>query len=95
MLEKAAGACAGAGQARQLATRLLNSGFDSDRVRAVYGALKPSMGDESDRLAWADGIVELFSDRSWAGRELDALAQTAQGEDLLNVRQLRRRRATV
>lgn len=93
MLDKAAGACAGAAQARQLASRLLASGFSADQVRAVYTGLKSAMGSGADQLAWADGIVDLFGDRGWAGRELDALAECTQGDERAAVRQLRVRRA--
>ncbi len=93
LLDKAAGACSGAGQATQLAKRLLESGFGPDRVRALYTGLKSSMAGGSDKLRWVDGIVDLFGDRAWAGREYDALAQSAQGDALNLVQQNRRRRA--
>jgi len=94
MLDQAAAACMSASQARQLANRLSTSGFSTDQVRSVYVGLKPSKGTGADKLAWADGIVDLFGDRAWARQELDALAESAQGDELAAVRALRQRRVS-
>jgi hypothetical protein len=93
LLDKAAAACADAAQARQLANRLLASGFSAEQVRGVYEGLKGAMGGMADKLAWADGIVDLFGDRALARREYDALAASAQGAELAAVKERRARRA--
>ena len=78
-LDRAGACCTSADQARQLAGRLLNTGFSGEQVRAVYRGLGQSLG-EGERLAWADGIVDLFGDRAWAGEERLALGSAAGAE---------------
>jgi hypothetical protein len=81
LTDQAAARCADAAQARQLAARLLENGFDRDQVKTLYGAIKSRLTQAADRLAWADAIVDLFGDRAWAKQELDELAHSAQGHE--------------
>ena len=81
LLAQAAAACAGAAQARQLAARLLESGFPRDQVISLYAGVKDRLAGTGERLQWADAIVDLFGDRAWAGRELEELAARAEGPE--------------
>jgi hypothetical protein len=66
LLEKAAGHCTSAAPARWLADRLLVTGCDWENVRALYGGLRDRCQGVPERLAWADGVLEVFRDRQWA-----------------------------
>ena len=90
---KAAECCTSATQARQLANRLLENGLGRDQVRELYAGLKSRLGGASDRLAWADAIVDLFGDRDWARKEFQELASAAQGPDAAAVARRIRQRA--
>ncbi len=92
LLEKAAASCGSAVEARQLAKRLLESGFSKEQVRALYAGLKARLTNP-ERLSWTDGIIDLFGDRAWAGREFAALEAAARGREARIVRNRRRQRA--
>jgi len=92
LLSQAVGACTGAAQVRQLVKRLLDNGLPRDRVRQLYGDLKDRLAGRSQRLQWADAIVDLFGDRAWAAAELEELAATAQGPGATDIPRLVRRR---
>ncbi len=93
LLERAAVSCTSAAQARQLARRLLADGFDQAQVRDLYAGLKDRLSVTPERLAWADAIVDLFADRTWAGQELGALAGAAQGVEARAIASQARRRS--
>ncbi len=93
LTDQALACCDSAGAARQLANRLLETGFGPEQVRGLYAAVKPRLTETAERLAWADSIVDLFRDRAWAARELGELAATAQGELARAVQTSQRRRA--
>lgn len=85
--------CCGSGPAvRQLAQRLLEAGFDRDETRTLYAGIKARLGGTQDRLTWADGIIDVFRDRSWAAREYAELEAALQGEAAQAVAIHRRRR---
>jgi hypothetical protein len=92
LLEQAAACCGSAGEARQLANRLLESGFGQEQVRALYMGIKGRMTAAAEQLQWTDGIVDLFGDRAWAGREFAELAGATQGADALRVQRRRLQR---
>lgn len=75
LLAKAAAQCASATQARQFAERLLATGCDRAKVRSVYVGLRGLCQGAAERLAWADGVLDLFQDRQWAGEVYQELAQ--------------------
>jgi hypothetical protein len=93
LIARADACCEGPAQARQLAGRLLQSGFSRDQVRTLYQGMRERFTSSSDRLAWADAIVDLFGDRAWAREELEQLATQAQGADAAAVKANLRRRA--
>ncbi len=75
LLGKAAGQCINATQARQLAERLLATGCDREKVRALYAGLRGVCQGAAERLAWADGVLNVFQDRHWAQEVYQGLAQ--------------------
>ncbi len=58
----------------QLCMRMKVNGVDIDSVKNVYAAARSNMQNSSQRLQWAEGIMQLFRDREWAAREYDELA---------------------
>ncbi|KAA6185400.1 hypothetical protein F2Q65_08995 [Thiohalocapsa marina] len=93
LLGRARDCCGGsAREARALASRLLEDGFDREQVKQLFGELKGRMADSAQRLGWSESIVDLFGDRAWAGNELAELE--TQVEDALRplVRKVRQRR---
>jgi Tfp pilus assembly protein PilF len=80
--EKAAGlfrqameACQDPTQLIQLAKRLKAGGMGEQRPRELYAGARSRWEDRVARLAWVEGIVEVFRDAGWAAQEYDALAQ--------------------
>ena len=92
LIDKAGSCCDSARTARQLANRLLEAGFGRDEVRALYAGLKSRINGTAERLDWADGIIDLFGDRTWAGQELAEIEASVQGEEARVVQGRRRRR---
>jgi tetratricopeptide (TPR) repeat protein len=60
--------CRCARDARRLARRLLETGFESEGVCRIDGDLKSRMDGNAECRAWAEGIVDRFHDRAWLGR---------------------------
>jgi hypothetical protein len=92
MLGEAAAGCTCAAAARQLANRPLESGFDRDDVRALYGGLTTRSTSTAERPDWAYGITDLFRDCAGAGQELAELEASVQGHILRDMQSRRRRR---
>ena len=94
LMERARDCCGGsAREARALANRLLEDGFDREQVKQLFGDLKAKMADTAERLGWSEAIVDLFGDRDWARQELAALEAEADDAGKPAVRKVRQRRA--
>ena len=93
LLDRARDACADtARDARALAGRLLEQGFEKEQVKQLYGDMKVRMAGVGERLGWSEGIVDLFRDRDWARQELKALEEEADEQTRPRVRTTRVRR---
>ncbi len=93
MTRRAAECCGTAGEAGQLAKRMMESGFPKERVREVYAGIKERLSGTAERFQWADGIADLFGDREWTKKELDEVAATASGEDAASIARRAKQRA--
>ncbi len=92
LLDQAKTACNSAGQAQQLVARLLDSGFDKDRVKQVYTGLKDSMTTGADQIRWADAVADLFGDREMAKEAFGQIESGLSGDELETAKTLRARR---
>ena len=77
MRAQAAARCASPRDGVHLTARFLAAGIAEDDARALYTSIRGQLTGADHRLAWAQGILELFCDHDWADREISALAQTA------------------
>lgn len=91
--ERAAAACTTAAQAGQLVVRLIDNGVPREQVRGLYTAIQPRLPAGAERVQWADAIVDLFADRDWAYRELQALAAASPASASVAIARQARRRA--
>ena len=74
----------------QVARRLEQGAVDRDRVRALYAEAEARLAPDS-KLAWAEGILDLFGDREWAARAYRKLeAGSAAEADRARLRDSRR-----
>ena len=78
---KAADSCRTPQQAAQLIDRFSEIGVKPELIKELYIGLKEHMQAPHQRLAWAEGIVELFADKQWAVKEFDELESKATTEE--------------
>ncbi len=74
LLQRAGDEASELADSAQLCMRMKVNGVDIDSVKNVYAAARSNMQNSSQRLQWAEGIMQLFRDREWATREYDDLA---------------------
>ncbi len=77
---KAAESCKTPQQAAQLINRFTAIGVKPDLIKELYTGLKERMQAPHQRLAWAEGIIELFADKQWAASEFSELKSKAASE---------------
>ena len=77
---EAADRCASPRDALHVAARFLAAGACDAGAREFYASVREKFSEAGPRLAWAQGIVELFSDRDWAEREVAAVAEMPSDE---------------
>ncbi|MDH3638522.1 MAG: hypothetical protein OES09_08650, partial [Gammaproteobacteria bacterium] len=66
LFDRAAGHCQRASDAAQLGFRLQRYGLPADKIRNLYLSTKDRMATGLEKLHWAEGILDVFGDETWA-----------------------------
>ena len=71
LLKEAGGICDTGADCYQFAQRLKGLGIDDSIVRDLYSGCGNKVSLPADKLTWAEGIIDIFNDRSWAAKAYD------------------------
>ena len=73
LLEEAAEACKTPGNLRTLVGRMRSYGINEPQVRKTYDGCRDRFTDKFDRLAWVEGLSDLFDDPDAFDQAFDSL----------------------
>lgn len=64
----------------QIMERLRRYALPTDQLRSFYGDAGARLTGSRNRLTWAEGIIDFFGDRAWAGEAYDQLQDEFVGD---------------